>query len=415
MSTVSNSSLLDLPPELLYRILDRLDIKDILFSFRNVCTYFHTIVNNHNRFKIRFTSTTSIADIHRICRIIQPENVISCIISRTRDASENIADDRIRLFLSLIDARRFTRLRSLDLFDADTQDVNVILPHISNSPMFISLKWINSTTASQRAHDLLSSIIVTSYLRKLHLHYISPQVFTKIPIPNQCKLQELTVDNCTHRELCNILGCLPNLRAFSSMTYTMEEMDPIDFSTSFQQLTSLSLKSPYMLIDQLESLLSVTPSLVDLQIINYSATFRFLQRLTQWERFIPHKLPQLQNLRFYTSMDNYDYRKVSDIEVILDAFRTPFWLDHKCWYVTCKYIKNEARSGMMLYSSIDTTADFPDNLEPDILSYTTSTTKNDVRTPANSTWNARLNLSEMEEISSDKVCTHKNLFISLQY
>ena len=409
MSSVFIPSIMELPVEVLYCILDRLDTKDILFSFRNVCRHFHAITDNYNQYKVRVTCTSPKADIHRLCRIIRPQNIASCIIVRTTSSADNI-DDRIQSFLSLIDMRQFTRLRSLEIFDTTKDDSNAILGHISYIPTLMLLKWKNEGWMAEETIDLLSSIIATSNLRKLHLHCINPQVYTRIPIPNQCKLEALTVDICDHRDLCNILHYLPNLRAFSSSYYPMEGMDQIDFSTSFQQLTSLSLRSPHMLIDQVESLLSVTPSLVNLHIVNYSATFNFLQRISQWEKFISRKLPLLQKFKFYTYSSGYDYRKASDIDVIMRAFRTSSWLENKCGYVTCQYLNNDTRRGIMLYSSTDSSTDFPNNLEPAILSYSTSTTKSDSRIDGSSMWNIRLNLLEMDNaISSNEVCTHINL------
>ena len=189
----------------------------------------------------------------------------------------------------------------------------------------------------------------------------------------------------------------------------MEETDQIVFSAPFRRLTSITLRSPNMLIDQLESLLSFTPPLVYLHIASHSSTFSFLQRLSQWEHFIRHKLPLLEKFKFYAYTYEYHYKNVKDIEQILNAFRTSFWLEEKHWYVTCKYINNEARSGIMLYSSTTSSVDFPDNLGPDILSYSTSTTKNDDITKTSSTWNARLNLSAMNDaISLHKVCSDIN-------
>jgi len=113
MSTEPILTLLKLPVELFYCILDRLDTKDILFSFRNVCTHFHTITSTYNRYKIQITSTSSKADIHRMCQIIRPENITSLVLTNT-NARET--SDQILLFLSLIGVHQLTRLSSLDLF-----------------------------------------------------------------------------------------------------------------------------------------------------------------------------------------------------------------------------------------------------------------------------------------------------------
>jgi hypothetical protein len=258
---------------------------------------------------------------------------------------------------------------------------------------------------------LLSSNIATSNLRKLYLRTISRKIY-EISSPNQCKLEKLTVDCCTHRELCDILHHLPNLRAFSSNYYIMDATDQIILPSSLHLLTSLTLRSSSMVIDQLESLLSTTPSLTYLHIVSYFATFNFLQRLSQWEQFIRHKLPLLENFKFHVNIVDYHYENVKDIEPIINAFRTPFWLEQKRWYITCKYINDEARSDILLYSPADSNIDFPDNFVPGILSYSTSTAKNDDITKTSSTWSARLNLAEMiDAISSHQVCVNMKLIV----
>jgi hypothetical protein len=45
-------SLLTLPVELIYRILDQLDVLNILLSMRNVCTRINTIVDDYHRDKV---------------------------------------------------------------------------------------------------------------------------------------------------------------------------------------------------------------------------------------------------------------------------------------------------------------------------------------------------------------------------
>ena len=415
MSVTANASLLTLPIEILHHILDQLDTKDIVLSFRNVCVHFRAITNNYNRYKIQLTSTSLENDIRLICRMIRPENVISCAL-RSSNGRSDLMTSRIQLFLSLIDIHQLTRLQSLDLFGRDNCDFNELIRHISSIPTFmsLSLRWIKSASMSDDTIGPLSSIITMPSLRKLHLSLIDPKIYASSSI-NQCKLEALSIDNCSHKELCDVLHHLPDLRTFSSNCYDMEETNPIVFSAPFQRLTSLTLRSPHILMDQLESLLSFTPSLVYLNIVSHFSTFTFLQRLSQWEHFIRHKLPLLEKLKFYAYTHEYRYENVQDIERILNGFRTPFWLEEKHWYVTCKYINNEARSGLMLYSSTNSSVDFPDDLCPDILSYSTSTTNNDDITKTSSTWNARLNLSAMNNaISLHKVCSDMNLIVLMK-
>ena len=62
----SSSFLLTLPVEILHRILDQLDIQDILFLFRHVCKKFSSISNIYNRLTLELSNHSSETRIHRL-------------------------------------------------------------------------------------------------------------------------------------------------------------------------------------------------------------------------------------------------------------------------------------------------------------------------------------------------------------
>ncbi len=49
------SSLLTLPVELAYRILDNLNEKAMFLSIRNVCTRLNTIIDTYHRYQVKFS------------------------------------------------------------------------------------------------------------------------------------------------------------------------------------------------------------------------------------------------------------------------------------------------------------------------------------------------------------------------
>ncbi|CAF1444846.1 unnamed protein product, partial [Rotaria sordida] len=84
------------------------------------------------------------------------------------------------------------------------------------------------------------------------------------------------------------------------------------------------------------------------------------------------------------------------IESILAAFRTPFWLEDKRWFITCQLIAdNVSNSGLILYSSEGTWNEFPFNTRENALSYFTFTTKDDNAANMNSKWYVRSDLARM--------------------
>jgi hypothetical protein len=64
------SSLLTLPVELVYRILDNLDQLSILLSLRNVCVRLNTITDTYYRYQVNFSFTFKSDHNHHLRNII---------------------------------------------------------------------------------------------------------------------------------------------------------------------------------------------------------------------------------------------------------------------------------------------------------------------------------------------------------
>ncbi|CAF3962302.1 unnamed protein product, partial [Rotaria sordida] len=78
-----------------------------------------------------------------------------------------------------------------------------------------------------------------------------------------------------------------------------------------------------------------------------------------WEKFLCQKLRLLEKFKFVINICEYQFEA---IESILTAFRTPFWLEDKRWFITCQLIAdNVSNSGLILYSSEGTWNEFPFN------------------------------------------------------
>ncbi len=69
-------SLLTLPVELIYRILDQLDVLNILLSMRNVCTRINTIVDDYHRDKVE-----DLTNVIVFIFIIQCSHLLRCKLS----------------------------------------------------------------------------------------------------------------------------------------------------------------------------------------------------------------------------------------------------------------------------------------------------------------------------------------------
>jgi hypothetical protein len=185
----------------------------------------------------------------------------------------------------------------------------------------------------------LSLLIAQPTLHKLHLH--APYQIDEIPWPSQCALKYLNMNCCTLNQYCIILQNSPLLKTviLTDCDYLINYMTKMSMSTfalfSFEQVSSLTLeKIDYLEMDALKFILSLTPSLIHLQVTSKTKLFNEFQ----WEQFIEAKLPLLEKFQFYFSYRHYLLRLPVNPVLTIDPFKKPFWLN-KGWFVTCDYIR----------------------------------------------------------------------------
>ncbi|CAF3668904.1 unnamed protein product [Rotaria sp. Silwood1] len=219
----------------------------------------------------------------------------------------------------------------------------------------------------------LTSVFALPTLRTLQLH-IRYQI-NELSWPNQCRVQYLTIHSCTLDEYCTILRHSPLLQVIiiKHCHFIMEDFQENDFSTlasvSFQQVTSLTLQNIINIkIDKLECLLSLTTSLVHLQLTSQVLIFDN----SRWEHFIIRTLPLLEKFEFFFSQTFWLAYSPIYIESLIVPFRTRFWLNEKRWFINCDYIKRMCL--IKIYSIPVCVSDFEYVIESDKISISTTVT-----------------------------------------
>jgi len=276
--------------------------------------------------------------------------------------------------------------------------------HLTTLSTFKSLTIFDRRILKNDAIILLSAVIALESLRKLDLD-ISSRIIDQISWPNHATFRELTLRKCSYKQWCHILHHSPDLRIASTADFDMNTIDKTFSSITYQQLTSLTLKEIRFPIDQLEKLLVSYPSLIYLNLTaNEISSLQNLRRFSQWEDLIREKLPRLENFHFKISARMSHYQDFANIKPIIAAYRTPFWLEHKCWYVRFQYVINNEGSRFIIHSSINGHVDFFQHFEKGFITYFTSTTKDDDGPRMHNVWNAIFNLPDvMEAISFRQV------------
>jgi hypothetical protein len=331
-------ALLTLPTELLHRVCDFLDAETIIFSFRHVCVQLSAVTETYNRYKIRFSSISKM----NIYRMIPAENVVSLDFG-----NEKSVINWIELFLSLFDIHQFTRLRSLSIHNISVSDLNIILHHVTMNCQLRSFSiYSNISPDSDDTFQLLSSTIAQPSLHSLLLNF-NLNDKNKLLWPLQCMTTNLSIGTCTIKQFCSILQNSPHLHTLIMNNCEMIEIDETSLLNSYRQLKSLTLNDMQMTMDKLESFLSFLPLLTHLDITSSGKPFEFVQRLSRWEGFVRLRLPRLNQFEFCIFCYCSDWET---FDVLITAFRTPFWLEEKHWFVTCQF-RDDWTSSFTVFTS----------------------------------------------------------------
>ncbi|CAF1194965.1 unnamed protein product, partial [Rotaria sordida] len=316
-----------LPVEMLHYIFDNLDTQTILYSIRPLSRLFRSVVNTYNRYVLDFNFISK-SSYYLICQLIHPQNIISLTLSNNERIS-----DRIDLFILLVDLRQFTGLRSFTLLDIDESRLNFILKRIN-------LNLLTSFSFNIKKYDdrlietaaaLLSSTIARKALRKLE--FDTCDRIPNISWPINYITEYLTPNNRINiDDLYKILQYSPYLHTLIMNDIPKGVINNLT-SIYFRQLTSLSIKNLSVTIDELESFLLLTSSLVYLKLIGVG----HMLDGKRWEQFIEINLPELDKFEFYFNEWTSTDQTRTDLELIIASFQTLFWIEHKKWFVACEY------------------------------------------------------------------------------
>ncbi|CAF3869494.1 unnamed protein product [Rotaria sp. Silwood1] len=279
---VQHSGLIErLPTEILHQIFDYIDAETILLSIRRVCRQWMAWTNTYNRYGLNLNSISK-QNFPLICRLIQPENVISLTL-----ADNNPHADQTDLFLSLVDTQRFTRLRSLIFLGID----DIKFHAFTNSTKLASLQTFAikilkyDRRRSKTSTKILTRICSQVNIRKLDLNV--PNVYWKnLNWPTHCSIKELKVhQSIFFNYLCQILQ-------YSSQLETL--------------ILSISL---YYLISGVVLNSTLTPLFRQLT----SLTFEFCDiDMNRWFVFIEHVVHDPTVIRLFTTpidQPNYEHEK----------------------------------------------------------------------------------------------------------
>ncbi|CAF0897231.1 unnamed protein product [Adineta steineri] len=345
---MTNASLLTLPTELVYYILNNLDTCFIIFSFRLVCKRFQAISEVYDQYELDLDSISEDC-LKRIACIIQPEKIISLTVQNAWNQPS-----RIKEFFSIFEISRLTRLRSITLGNLDNGQDKSLLNHLTISNL-VSFDICILEIHERDTLDFISKVVTQPTLNQLN----------SMKSQLDHSIVHLTMKSCSLKEYHLILQRLPRLRSIITGQLIMKKSDePItSYSATirYPQLMSLVIGDSSLSITDFEEVLSLTPSLGTLKLISYRKNLDSLLDGSVWTQLIQTKLPNLKIFQFFFSYTLERGHDAKDLDLIVNQFRTPFWLHENKWIIICDYFFQE--KVIHFYTTPMCTIDFKQQLK----------------------------------------------------
>ena len=336
MSRKDAATLLTLPVEMLHRIFDELNGTMIIMSMRNVCQLLRVAVDNYHRYALDMTSFTK-PDFHRLLPLIRPKCVTALSLS-----DREPTPGQIGLFLSLVEIGVFTRLRSLTLLGINEYDLCLFLKHANRCSLtsLVVHSRFNSAVSEKIGQHLSAVISQPSLIRLELLTTQLCDLLAKCEWSVQCRLRYLKMACDTEKPVSKMIAVSPDLETLvlddASVSSSYHLYPPKEwFAKPCPRLTSLTLLNFFLPMNQVQSILSQTPSLRHLKIVTRSLD---MVDGSRWEELIKSKLPFLNKFEYYSRF--FFGRPAEETEEavpneLIVPFCTPFWTKEKRWLVTC--------------------------------------------------------------------------------
>ncbi|CAF1593956.1 unnamed protein product [Adineta ricciae] len=361
-----------LPVEILYRILDELDISTIFQSVYHVCKRLDEILYLYDDYHLNLKLIT-LKHLHLISLRIRPQQITKLTL-----IDDETNPGLLELFLTKYSMNSLTRLRSLTLMQINSEEtINQILIPIADETSllnFSSITLINADeTYSGVTIELLMAVLTKPSLRKAYLD-ISYSRTTSTPLPwlTQSSVRHLTlIGTCAVSFLRNVFIHTPQLETLitddcefyseNALDGSSDENDDDDdddtddseeveielnanvnneenpvikkekFATiqSTDCLKFLSLTSLSFTMSKLQWLLDDIPTLKQFHLITMPGyDDESILDGSRWEKFISN----LEKFQFVFSVSISDSPSWN-IDTCLSSFGSSFWTD-KQWFIS---------------------------------------------------------------------------------
>ncbi len=219
----------EFPVEIIYKILDELDICTIFRSLYHVCKRFDEILSSYDQYHLNL-KLISLKNFDFICSRIRSEQITKLTLS-----DDETSPGLVELFLKRFSMNTFIRLRSLSLTQINNEEFinQILIPIADHSSLlnFSSIKIINDDEIySDTFVELLMSILAKPSLRKAYFD-LSYNRTTSNPLPwlETCSIRHMTfIGTCTINFLRNTFTHAPQLETFITDDFDFYEENDLN-------------------------------------------------------------------------------------------------------------------------------------------------------------------------------------------
>lgn len=339
----------DLPNEVLYELLDYLDISDSFEAFFHQNIRFQYLLIHNPLFLKIDLSYLSKSKFEECCTKIISKNLTRVLSLRFTNPLT------MDTFLSLISFNEsFLHLESISFNEINFEKLESILIYLSILPRLYSLT-INNNIEISDSSSIYSLIFRLPFLKSC---IISPKFYGGSlllkPIKNSVSpIEYLSITrHCSLNQFLTFLSYTPNLHRLSN--FTLSETTPITddhFPGTPPELTHVSIKLWRMSFESLKYLsMKLFHHVQILKICTRADDYYLIAE--RWEDLIVHSMPNLRVFDFqhyWEPVDN-DENEQRTYHSLIERFNSPFWMDRQ-WFFTHQHFPRRGIRDSVFYST----------------------------------------------------------------
>ncbi|CAF0991364.1 unnamed protein product [Adineta ricciae] len=332
--------------ELFCDIFQYLSIGDLLKAFYELNSRFKALVLSHScLYHLDFDSISKSDSITVFQRHIP---LVKSRIVSVRVSDRNYAMKQTKLLvLHGLNLRNFDQLRSFTLCHVRCeQTMDTIMLALSRLSHVTHLKIIKCHSSFNYQESTKLSNIIWSLPKLTRVYLDTEQYKFYCPEKRSLSLEYVTIvgHRCLLHEIARLLTKTPRLCGLSIRHCDLN--DNQFFSAPVLSITTLKLydiRSRPILMNLLQTMNNLHHLTVETFYNNFDGY--------QWEEIITHYLPKLRVFRLKMDIQYIGIMNNEEqTDILLDSFRSHFWLDERQWFVRCHRKLQLTHSDILLYT-----------------------------------------------------------------